>query len=165
MKKLPLIIATSMLSLFTLSAYADVKIGIVNATLVLQKAPLMLSINNALVKKFKPRQDEIIDAQKKLQQETDQLNLNGATMSQDERSKLQDTMITDKANIDMLSASLQRDLTIQKNQDLQRFSDKLSTVINQIAKNDHYDLIQQTTNVVFVDPKLDITQQVIDQMR
>ena len=164
MKKMLLIMTASILSLFTLSAFAELKIGIVDANLVLQKSPLMLSINSELVKKFKPRQDEINVAQKKLQDENDSMNLNGSAMSQDDRSKLQDKLITDKANIDMLTAALQRDLAIAKNQDLQQFSNKISSVISTIAKNDHYDLIEQRTNVVFVDPKMDITQQVIDQM-
>ena len=164
MKKILLVITASILSMFTLSAYADIKIGIVDANLVLQKAPLMVAMNNDLVKKFKPRQDEINAAQKKLQDENDTMNLNGATMSQEDRNKLQDKLITDKANIDMLTAALQRDLAIEKNTALQKFSTKISDVIGQIAKNGHYDLIEQKTNMIFVDPKLDITQQVIDQM-
>ena len=56
------------------SAYADnIKIGVVDMNQILQKSPLMISINNNLTKKFKPRQDELNNAKKNLQDEIDQL--------------------------------------------------------------------------------------------
>lgn len=147
------------------SAYADnIKIGVVDMNQILQKSPLMISINNNLTKKFKPRQDELNNAKKNLQDEIDQLNLNGATMTTDARNKIQNQIIADKANVAVLAANLDRDVTIAKNQDVQTFMAKLSQVINKIAQDGHYDLIEQSTNMAFVGKNVDITQQILQQM-
>ncbi|MHB1948971.1 MAG: OmpH/Skp family outer membrane protein [Gammaproteobacteria bacterium] len=167
MKKLLLLIITSLtLALMTgLSYAAELKIGIINLNQILQKSPLMISLNDDLVKQFKPRQDELVNAQKQLQDENNKLTINGATMSNDERSKLQNKIIADQANVQILTASLQRDVAIAKDAALQKFMAKLNDVITKIAKDGNYDLIEQNSNFAFINGKLDITQQVLQEIK
>jgi outer membrane protein len=165
MKKCLSVITAVVAASLSLSAYADLKVGIVDMNQVLQKSPLMVGMNEKLTQKFKPRQDEINDAQKQLQDETAKFNLNSNMMNAEERNALQEKTIADKANVDILTASFQRDLNIAKNQDLQTFTNQLASVINKIAEDGHYDLIEQQTNMVYVNKKLDITEQVIQQLK
>lgn len=167
MKKLLLLILTSLvaLSITAVSYAAELKIGIINLNQILQKSPLMMSLNNDLLKQFQPRQNELIAAQKELQDENNRLNMNGATMSADERTKLQNKIIADQANVQIMSASLQRDLAIAKDSAMQKFMAKLNEVISKIAKDEHYDLIEQNSNFAFIDGKLDITNQVVQQVK
>lgn len=164
MKKLALLLALTLL--FSASAFAadTLKIAIIDMNQVLQKSPLMLDMNDKLSQKFTPRQDELNSAKKQLQDETDQLSLKGDTMSPDDRNSLQNKIITDKANVATLDASLQRDLIIAKNADLQTFTARFTQVIQKIAKDEKYDLIEQRTNIIFLNDKLDITQKVLQQM-
>jgi len=164
MKKWISILFVLLLTSFVSTAYAELKIGIVDMNAVLQKAPLMVSINNGLIAKFKPRQDDIINAKKQLDDETNQLNMN-TTMSPDQRSKMQNKIISDQANVQILTASLQRDLAIAKDQGMQTFMAKFVSVINKIAQGGNYDLIQQRTDTIFVNNKLDITSQVLQELK
>jgi outer membrane protein len=155
------------LSLFAVSSvFADpsIKIGVVDMNQVLQKSTLMKKMNDDLAKKYKSRQDEINKATLDLQNEASQLETNGATLSAADRSKLQNKVITDKANVQILTASFQKDIAIEKDQLLQNFMSKLSGVITKIAQDGQYDMIEQQTNMLFVNPKLDITSQILQQL-
>lgn len=165
MKKLLLSATAALFTLTATQAFADLKIGIVDMNQVLQKSPLMTSLNSQLVKKFQPRQDEINTATKALQDEVNQLNLNGPGMTADDRTKLQNKIIGDRANVQILTATLQRDLAIAKDHDTQIFTSKLTEVVNKIAQDGKYDLIQQSTGFAFINSKLDITQQVIQEVK
>ena len=141
----------------------NLKIGVVNTNQILQKSPLMITMNESLAKKFKPRQDEINKANNDLVAEASQLDTS-ANMSADDRAKLQDKILADRANVQILTASFQRDLAIEKAQLLQTFTTKLTNVINKIATDGSYDLIEQQTNLLYINNKLDITPQVLKEM-
>lgn len=165
MKKLllPVVSACAMLLVAT-TASADTKIGVIDVQQIMQKSAQMAAINAQLTKQFKPRQDKIAALQQSLQNESDQLNRNGATMTVDARNALQDKIIADKANLEAMSVSFRRDLATAQNQDLQTFMNKLSAVVNGIAKAGNYDLILQRAGVPFANPSLDITSQALKAM-
>jgi outer membrane protein len=165
MKKLFTLVA--LLLAFTASqCFAqDLKIGIIDMNQILQKAPLMTSLNNDLLKRFQPRQNELATAQKQLQDDTNNFNLNGASMSADDRTKAQNKILTEQANVQILTANLQRDLAIAKDEALRKFMSKLNSVVGKIALDEKYDLIEQNTNFAFVNTRLDITQQILKQMQ
>jgi len=165
MKKWLLLVAAFMSTLIACAAYADnLKIGVVDMNQVLQRSPLMVSLNDNLTKKFKPRQDQLNTANQQLQDEGVQLDTTGGSLSAADRSKLQNKILADKANVQILNATFQRDLAIAKDQDLQTFMAKLTSVITKIAQDGHYDLIQQQTNMLYVNSTVDITQAVLKQL-
>lgn len=150
------------LSLVAITASADnLKIGVIDLQLILQKSPQIATINAQLNKQFKPRQDKIQAAQKALQDESDNLNRNSATMSVTDRNQLQDKIISDKANLEGMAVAFRRDLAAAQNQDMQGFMNQLSTVVNSIAKANKYDLVLQRAGVPYVNSSLDITSQVL----
>ncbi len=163
MKKILSIILFCIFISTAVFAADTLKIGIVDMNQVIQKSPLMISLNDDLSKKFKPRQDEINAANQKLQDSVSKLNTS-ANLSSDERSKLQNKILSDKANVQILSASFERDITIAKDQSLQKFMSKLTNVIGKIAKDGNFDLIEQQTNMLYINNKVDITSDVLKQM-
>jgi outer membrane protein len=168
MKKIHHFITTTavMLALISGHAYAaELKVGVVNLNLVLQKSPLMTSLNSDLVKRFQPRQTELVSVQKQLQDETDKLNINAGNMSNDDQNALKNKIATDQANLQILTATFQKDLAIAKNEAMQKFTSKVNAVIKSIAQGDSYDMIEQSNNMLFIKPNLDITQQVINQVK
>lgn len=164
MKRLLSVLVCSFFALSSCIAFADnLKMGIVDMNAIFQKAPLMNKINSDLTSQFKPRQDEINAANNALQQEMNSLNT--LSLSNNDRTKLQNKIINDKAKLAVLSANFERDITIAKNNALQTFSQKLSDVIAKFAKDGKYDVIQQNTNLLFVNSALDVTQQILDQLK
>jgi Skp family chaperone for outer membrane proteins len=168
MKKTLMLASSLFLSLaLGSSAYAapdSLKIGIIDMSQILQKAPLMVTLNDSLVKKFKARQDELSTSNKALQDEANQLQYNGNTMTDADRAKLQNKILADKANVQILDASFQRDLSIAKDEAMQTFMAKFTQVINKVAKDGKYDLIEQRTNLAYVNSDLDITNDLLKQL-
>jgi Skp family chaperone for outer membrane proteins len=167
MKKLILLVSSLFLSLGLSSAYAapdTLKIGIIDMSQILQKAPLMVTLNDNLVKKFKSRQDEINGANKTLQDEAAQLQYNSNTLNEIDRTKLQNKILSDKANVQILDASFQRDLAIAKDEAMQTFMAKFTQVIRKVAKDGKYDIIEQRTNLAYVNNDLDITGELLKEL-
>lgn len=144
---------------------AELKIGIVNMNVLLQKSPLMTSLNKGLVKDFESRQNDLVSSQKKLLDEKNQLNVNAGNMTNEERIKLQNKIAIDQANLDIETATLQRDLALAKEKATQQFTSKMSQAISSVAQSGNYDVIEQSTNILFIKPEFDVTQQVLNAMR
>lgn len=150
---------------FAFQAYgAELKIGVVNVDQVLAKSPVAVSLNEKLSKDFKPRQEEVNKAQRRLQDDLDQLNYNSYNMSQDDRNKLQNTINADRRTFDQLNAALQRDLEIARGQYTQQFMTKLVDAVTKIAQKEKYDMIQTRTNMFYINDQMDITAKVLDQL-
>ena len=86
-------------------------------------------------------------------------------MNAADRGKLQATINTDRGQFDQLNTSLQRDLVAARNQYTQMLSTKLSSVISTIAKDGKYDMIQSTANILYLNTAIDITPQVIAELK
>lgn len=164
MKRLSLAILSSLA--IASNVYADnLKIGIVNMDEVAQKSTLATAFNDKISKDFKPRQDAVNAAQQKLQSDVDQFSYSSYKMSLSDRAKLQTTIANDKREFDALALALQRDLATAQSQYTQALMSKLNTVITKIAQDGHYDIIQTNANMLFLNNNINITSQVIDQLK
>ncbi len=165
MKRLALIGICSMLAV-TGNTFADnLKIGVVNIEQVVQKSPLAVSYNEKISKDFKPRQDALNSAQKKLQDDMDQLNYGSFKMTTADRASLQTRIAGERRDFETLSAALQKDLAATQGQYTQDLLAKLGDVITKLAQSGHFDLIQTNTNLLYLNSSIDLTQQVIQQLK
>lgn len=169
MRKLLLSIITAATLFMAGSALAapagtNLKIGVMDVNTILQKSPQIAAINNQLTKDFKPRQDKIVAAQKDLQAEVDKLNKNANVMNDADRNKLQDQIIADKANVQGMAISFQRDLQQAQSKSMQDFMAQLTTIVNDVAKKGGYDLILQRAGVPYANNSLDVTAQVLQEL-
>jgi outer membrane protein len=160
------LLAVLVFCLFACNAYAEnLKIGVVNLDQVIQKSALSMTLNAKLSNDFKPRQETLNTAVSKLQNDSDQLTYGAYKMSQEERAKLQQTIVDDKRQVEALSKSLQADIASAQAEYNQQLMTKLNSVITKIAENGKYDVIQTNANLLFLNSSINITQQVIDQMK
>lgn len=163
-----LVLVALLTALFVPSVYAatnTVKVGIVNIDMVIQQSPLALSYNEKISKEFKPRQEQLNTAQKTLQTSLDKLTYSGFQMSTDERNKLRNDINEQKRQFDALNASLQQDLQQMQNKYTQDLLNKLGAVIKSIAQSGKYDIVQTNANILYLDNSVDITSEVIKQLK
>lgn len=166
MKKMLLAASVLLVSLGIGNAYADpaLRVGVIDLQQIMQKSSQIAAMNSSLTKEFKPRQDKILATQKQYQDETDQLNRNSATMAEADRNKLQDRIFADRANLQGMMMSFQRDVETARTQAQQKFMDQLNTVVNNVAKAKSFDLILQRAAAPYVKSDLDLTNEVLDQL-
>lgn len=152
--------------LLTLSAQAaEVKLAVVDMQAVLQKAPQIAKINEALTHQFKSRQEGIVKAQNELQKEASNLQKNSAVMKTDERTNLESKLMTDQNKVKSMIAAFQSDLSKRQSESLHGFSQQLDSVVSKVAAQSGYDLVIQKGSTLYAKNNLDITQQILDALK
>lgn len=163
MKRLLLLIVSC---LFIGNVYAaELKIGVVNLDEVLQKSALAMKLNQQMSTDFQPRQDAINAASKKLQDSVDQLTFSAYKLSPDERTNMQTKINNQRRDLDALNTALQRDFATAQNANTQVLLGKLNAVISKIAKDGNYDMIMTSANLLYLNTTINVTPQVIDQLK
>lgn len=159
-----LVLLTSLF--FVCSTYAaELKVGVVNLDEVLQKSGLAMQLNAKISTDFQPRQDQLNAAQKKLQDSIDQLTYTSYKLTPEQRLSLQTQINTQRRDLEKMSQSLQADLATAQSQSVQTLLGKLNTVIQKIAKDGQYDMITSTANMLYLNNSINLTPQVIDQLK
>lgn len=143
------------------SAFAEVKVGVVDLHQVLQQSSKARAINQKLEQDFKPRQQNIVGLQQQLRVDADKLNKNANVLSASQKSELENKIVKEKRDIQNAGQAYQQDLSMAQNKAMQTFFVEVKKAVDQVANQGQYDLILQKENVPFSAQKIDVTQQVI----
>ena len=155
-----LILAAVIPALFATSALAsELKVGFVNTQRIFRDAPAAQKAAKKLEGEFAKRDQDLQRMTKQLQTLQENLEKNSLTMSETERR-------TTAKEFGELSREFQRrqrefreDLNLRQNEENAAVIEKANKAIKQIAEAEKFDLILQ--DVVWVSPRLDITERVI----
>ena len=159
----PALLLSASVSAFAASDAAP-KIGIFDMQQMMQSSPLVDQLNKKLQEQFKPRQDKIAAAQKELGDEINKINDTNSKMTNDERTKLKNKIVSDRSAYEAMAKSYQEDLTKAQNEAMQKLMTKLQSAVSEVAQKDGYTLVVQKGAVLYSDPKSDVTSQVLDVM-
>jgi outer membrane protein len=138
---------------------SELKVGYVNTQRIFRDAPAAQKAAKKLESEFSKRDQELQRMGKQLQSLQENLEKNAVTMAEGDRR-------TKEKEFGELSREFQRkqrefreDLNLRQNEENAAVIEKANRAIKQIAETEKYDLILQ--DVVWVSPKLDITDRVI----
>lgn len=160
-------IATLLVALMAALPFAEamaveMKIGYVNTQRIFRDAPAAQKAAKKIEAEFSKRDQDLQRMAKQLQSMQEGLEKNAVTMAEGERR-------TKERELNDLSRDFQRkqrefreDLNLRQNEENAAIIEKANKAIKQIAEADKYDLIVQ--DVVWVNPKLDITEKVIKSL-
>lgn len=140
------------------------KIGIFDMQQMMQTSPLVDQLNKKLQDQFKPRQDKIAAAQKSLGDEINKLNDTNSKLTNDDRNKLKDKVVSDRAAYEAMAKSYQEDLSKAQNEAMQKLMGQLTTAVSDVAQKDGYTLVVQKGAVLYSQPQSDVTKQVLNVM-
>ncbi|MCW5589864.1 MAG: OmpH family outer membrane protein [Legionellales bacterium] len=169
MKKL-MIIAVSAMALicgtsFATEATPAVKVGVVNVQEILQKAPEAQKMNAELEKTFKPRQDKMEALNKKVLEERDNLSRNSSVMSEKQRTQAQNQLLENQNQLRQMAQKYQDDLVQARNQDMQKLFEVVRDAVQKVAKADNLNIVFEAHSIAYVAPQLDITNQVVKEIK
>ncbi len=160
-------IATLLVALMAALPFAEamaveMKIGYVNTQRIFRDAPAAQKAAKKIEAEFSKRDQDLQRMAKQLQSMQEGLEKNAVTMAEGERR-------TKERELNDLSRDFQRkqrefreDLNLRQNEENAAIIEKANKAIKTIAEADKYDLIVQ--DVVWVNPKLDITEKVIKSL-
>jgi outer membrane protein len=140
-------------------------IGVLDLATVLQSSSQAKAAGEQLKKEFKPRQDSIVAAQQQLQKDQDKYKRDGTVMSQSEAMTLQDKITREQRDLQQKQENYMQDLRTAQSAAMQKVLAQVERVVQKIAKDGKYDLILQKNSVAFNSDRVDITPQVIQQMK
>ena len=138
---------------------ADTKVGFVSTERVLRESSPAKAAQKKLEQEFAKREKELQEASAKLRGMVEKLERDAPVMSEADRGKRQREISDTERDLQRRQREFREDLNLRQNEENAAVIEKANKAIKQIAEAEKYDLILQ--DVVWVSPRLDITERVI----
>ncbi len=142
-------------------AWAELKIGYVNYSVLIQESPDAKTIQDELRSEFLPRSRELQTLQTTLKAREDKLTKDGATMTDDQRAREDKDIRDGERELQRKQSEFQDDVNARRNEALQTLQKSLGEKLRVYAKAQNYDLIVVESSVVYASAAVDITQPVL----
>ena len=139
------------------------KIGFVNVPLILKESPQVEAIEQRLKTEYEGRNQQLVERQTKLQALEEKLQ-DSASLSLEERSNLERTILSERRQLRQLASELEEDITFKKTDEMNRLRIEIAEVIEAIAKDSGIDLVFETA-VVYASDRADISNQVLERLQ
>ncbi len=161
LKTKSILLASLLASVFVSGvASADaLKVGYVNTQRIFRDAPAAVKAAKKIEGEFAKRDQELQRMAKQLQSMQENLEKNSVTMSESDRRNKEREFSDLSRDFQRKQREFREDLNLRQNEENAAVIEKANKAIKQIADSEKYDLILQ--DVVWVSPKLDITEKVI----
>jgi outer membrane protein len=141
-------------------AWAELKIGYVNYSRLLQDSPDAKVIADQLRNEFLPRQRELQTMQQSLKSREDKLTKDGATMTDDQRAREDKEIRDGERELQRKQSEAQDDFNSRRNEELSTLQKSLVEKVQTYAKSQSFDLIL-ADGVIWATNSVDITPQVL----
>jgi outer membrane protein len=141
-------------------AWAELKIGYVNYSALLQDSPDAKVIADGLRNEFGPRQRELTTLQQTLKGREDKLTKDGATMTDDQRAREDKEIRDGERELQRKQSEAQDDFNARRNEELSTLQKSLIEKVRGFAKAQNFDLVV-ADGVIYATSAVDITPQVL----
>jgi outer membrane protein len=142
----------------------DLKIGFVNPSRVSSESPQAEAARRKLEEEFAPRDQELVEMQKELQEMEEKLNRDAAIMSEAERRKLEREVGERKREIRRAQEAFREDFNIRRNEELGNLQRRIVDTISEVAEERGFDLVV-SDGVIFASDRVDITNLIIERLK
>ncbi|MDH5377834.1 MAG: OmpH family outer membrane protein, partial [Gammaproteobacteria bacterium] len=119
----------------------ELKIGVINIAKIMQQAPDAVNASEKLRAEFEPREKELKQKIKTLQDKKDKAMRDSMTLSQSERSKLEREVLTLERDLQREEADLREDFALKNREILQKLEMKVVGAMQEFAKKEKLDLM------------------------
>ena len=155
-----LVLASLMSALFVTGVEAnELKVGYVNTQRIFRDAPAAQKAAKKLEGEFSRRDQDLQKMAKQLQGLQENLEKNSVTMAESDRRNKEKEFGELSREFQRKQREFREDLNLRQNEENAAVIEKANKAIKQIAEAEKYDPVLQ--DVVWVSPKLDMTDRVI----
>ena len=138
----------------------ELKIGVVNVPLLLERAPQTKEVMNALQEEFAPRQRELLAKQTELQDLVERAQKDAAVMGESERRSLEKSVRDLQREVTRLDSEFREDLNLRRNEEIGLLQRSLLTEVQAYAQGQGYDIVVGD-GVLFASTAANITEEVL----
>jgi outer membrane protein len=157
------IIAGLLLAGAASTSHGDIKIGFVDPVALIQNAPQSEAALKKLEEEFSPRNDDILELQDRVTTLELDLEKNALIWAEVEIQNAKREIDALKRRMKRTQEEAQEDYNLRRNEELARIQGLIREVVVTIAKDEGYDLILET-GVVYVSPKINLTERILDEL-
>ena len=146
---------------FALPAGAqDLKVGVVNIPLLMERAPQTKSAMDALQEEFAPRQREFLAKQKEYEDLSAKVQKDIAVMGETERRNAEKNLRDLQREVTRLQTEFREDLNLRQNEELGILQRSLLKEVQDYSAQEGYDLVVGD-GVLFASTTINITEEVL----
>lgn len=146
-------------------AQSALKIGFVNASIILEKAPQAEDARQRLEQEFEPRDQALVDTNKLVRELENQLADQGIDLPDNDRRKLEREIRNQKRDLKRMEEEFREDFNLRRNEELGKLQRLVYEAIVSLAKAESFDLIVNQDSVIFASERVDITEKVLQRLR
>ena len=150
---------------FVFAAETNLKIGVIDGEQILRVAPQVAEINKSLEKQFRPEHDKLVKDQQTVQAQIEKLNRDGATMTEKERSVLQDKIIAERTRLRSKEESFQQNLNKAQTDAMTKFTNQVKAAVEKLATEQKYDFVFLKQAVIYSGSQADVTDPVLKKLK
>ncbi|MCP3867488.1 MAG: OmpH family outer membrane protein [Gammaproteobacteria bacterium] len=143
---------------------ADIRIGVVDATKIIEQSPQYDRVRKSLDAEFKRRQKDLVAKQKQLKKLEDKLARDGSVMSASEIQRTEKDIRSRRRKIKSMSDEFREDFNIRRNEETNKLLRKVEEVIHQIGEQEKIDVIL-SEGVVYASDRVNLTEKVLRKLR
>jgi len=163
-KSLKAVAVVAVIATFSVPALAqELKIGVVNVPILMQRAPQAQLAMDALQEEFAPRQREIVAKQKEFEDLGEKVQRDVAVMGETERRNAEKDLRDLKREVERLQTEFQEDLNLRRNEELGNLQRSLLKEVQEYAQTSGFDLIVGD-GVLYASNAVNITENVLRAM-
>lgn len=159
-----LLLALVLSAVMTTTNAAELKVGVVNAALILDKSPQKTQALQRLEKEFSSRSKSIETKHKALLKEQEKLQKDAAILSADERKQKERKLLSEQRELKRLQDEYSEDLSIRRNEELRKLEKKIAETIVELAEAEKFDLVIYQ-GVIYASDTVDITDKVLEKLK
>lgn len=155
------LIAMMLVVVFALPAAAqELKVGVVNVPLLMDRAPQTKAAMDALEEEFAPRQREILAKQKEYQDLSEKVQRDVAVMGEAERRNAERDLRDLQREVQRLQTEFREDLNLRRNEELGNLQRALLKEVQDYAQTAGFDLIVGD-GVLYASNAINVTELVL----
>ena len=155
------ILGIALVGAFALPASAqEVKIGVVNIQVLMERSPQTKAAMDALQEEFAPRQREFLAKQKEYEELGTKVQKDVAVMGETERRNAEKNLRDLQREVTRLQTEFREDLNLRQNEELGLLQRSLLMEVQNFAAQEGYDLIVGD-GVLFASTAVNITEDVL----
>jgi outer membrane protein len=141
----------------------DLKIGVVNVPVLMDRAPQAKMAMDALQEEFAPRQREILAKQKEYEDLGEKVQRDVAVMGETERRNAENDLRNMQREVTRLQNEFREDLNLRRNEELGNLQRALLEEVQNYAKSAGFDLVVGD-GVLYASSAVNITENVLRAM-
>ncbi|HET7757127.1 MAG TPA: OmpH family outer membrane protein [Steroidobacteraceae bacterium] len=143
------------------TAWAEPKIGVVDPQRLLTESPQGKAMAESMRAEFSPRERTLQAQAQSLKAKQDKLQKDGATMTDDQRSRAEKELRDGERDFERARGEFQDDITARRNEEMSRLQRTLGEEVRNYAKAQNFDLVLSGEAVVYQTPAIDITPAIL----